>query len=191
MQDVKHNRHLYIGGSDLAAIMNLSPFKSRFDLLLEKAELKENDFQGNEYTEYGNVLEPIIRDYINNKYNTEYLENKVVNGVYRYHSDGFNGESVLEIKTTSQIKKTIKGYKIYLVQLLFGMYLNKVEKGLLVVYKRPKDFNTDFDAEKLQEFKIELEEHKELLNDILIAVKQFEIDLDKVKADPFIKEEEL
>ena len=171
--------------------MNLSPFKKRFDLLLEKAELKENDFQGNEYCDYGNEMELKIRDYINTKHNTNYTENKVIDGVYRYHSDGFNGTSVLEIKTTSQIKKTVKGYKIYLVQLLFGMYLNKVEKGLLAVYKRPKDFNTDFDAEQLQEFEIELTDYKELLEDILVAVERFKGDLAKVKENPFIKEEEL
>ena len=45
--------------------MGISHFKTRFDLLLEKAQLKENDFDGNEYTKYGDILEPQIREYIN------------------------------------------------------------------------------------------------------------------------------
>lgn len=54
--------------------MGISPFKSRFDLLLEKAELKDNDFDGNEYTEYGNVMEPKIREHINKSLGKDYKE---------------------------------------------------------------------------------------------------------------------
>ena len=37
MQDtVAKDRHKYIGGSDIPIIMGISPFKSRYDLLLEK-----------------------------------------------------------------------------------------------------------------------------------------------------------
>ena len=53
MIDVTIDRDKYIGGSDIPIIMGISPFKSRFDLLLEKAGYLENDFKGNEYTEYG------------------------------------------------------------------------------------------------------------------------------------------
>ena len=42
-KSVKEDREKYIGGSDIPIIMGISPFKSRFDLLLEKAELKDND----------------------------------------------------------------------------------------------------------------------------------------------------
>ena len=51
MQDVTKDRHKYIGGSDIPIIMGISDFKTRFDLLLEKAQLKEDDFEGNVYTE--------------------------------------------------------------------------------------------------------------------------------------------
>ena len=60
--DVTIDRFKWIGGSDIPAIMGISPFTTRFDLLLFKAELKENDFKGNEYTRYGQVMEPKIRD---------------------------------------------------------------------------------------------------------------------------------
>ena len=67
MQNVKVDRDKYIGGSDIPIIMGISQFKTRFELLLEKAGLKENTFDGNEYTEYGNIMEPKIRDYINKR----------------------------------------------------------------------------------------------------------------------------
>lgn len=38
-ETVKQDRDKYIGGSDIPVIMNLSPYKTRFDLLLEKATI--------------------------------------------------------------------------------------------------------------------------------------------------------
>lgn len=83
MQDVRTDRNKYVGGSDIPTIMNINPFKKRFDLLLEKAELLENEFEGNIYTEYGNVLEPKIREYINKLKNTNYIEYKKIDGNIR------------------------------------------------------------------------------------------------------------
>ena len=83
MQAVRENREKYIGGSDIPIIMGLSQFKSRFDLLLEKAELKENNFDGNEYTDYGNILEPKIREHINRFYETNFEEYKKINNDIR------------------------------------------------------------------------------------------------------------
>lgn len=138
MQDVRTDRNKYVGGSDIPIIMNISPFKKRFDLLLEKADLLENEFEGNIYTEYVNILEPKIREYINKIKNTNYIEYKKIDGNIRCHLDGFNDVSVLEIKTTSQVRKKVSSYKKYLVQLLFYMQQTNVEKGLLAVYERPR-----------------------------------------------------
>ena len=66
MQDsVKIDRDKYLGGSDIPVIMEISPFKSRYDLLLEKAGFKENNFTGNVFTDYGNKMEGKIRDWLN------------------------------------------------------------------------------------------------------------------------------
>ena len=65
MYDVTIDRNLFIGGSDIGIIMGISPFKTRFDLLIEKAGYKENNFTGNDFTEFGHIIEPKIRDYIN------------------------------------------------------------------------------------------------------------------------------
>ena len=191
MQDVRTNRNKYIGGSDIPIIMNISPFKKRFDLLLEKADLLENEFEGNIYTEYGNILEPKIREYINKLKNTNYVEYKKIDGNIRCHLDGFNDVSVLEIKTTSQIRKKVNSYKKYLVQLLFYMQQTNVEKGLLAVYERPKDFSEEFQEDRLQVFDIDIKDYDELLKDINTAVKKFMEDLEKIKENPFIEEWEL
>ena len=194
MQQVTIDRNLYIGGSDIPIIMGISPFKSRFDLLLEKAGLKDNDFEGNEYTEYGNIMEEKIRDYINKNDEVNgggFEEHKKYNGDIRCHLDGFNGHEVLEIKTTSQIHEHIEDYKVYLVQLLFYMQNVNVEHGLLAVYERPGDFSEEFDENRLTTYSININDYNELLEQINKAVDQFRIDLSKVKENPFITEQEL
>ena len=191
MQDVRTDRNKFIGGSDIPIIMNISPFKKRFDLLLEKADLLENEFEGNIYTEYGNILEPKIREYINKLKDTNYIEYKKIDGNIRCHLDGFDNVSVLEIKTTSQIRKKVSSYKKYLVQLLFYMQQTNVEKGLLAVYERPKDFSEEFHEERLQLFDIDINDYDELLKEINIAVRKFIEDLEKRKENPFIEEWEL
>ena len=192
MQDVKKDRNLYIGGSDIPVIMGISSFKKRFDLLLEKAGLQENDFEGNQYTEYGNVLEPKIREYINRNHTTlPYKEHKKIIGDIRCHVDGYNGKSILEIKTTSQIHNNVDDYKVYLVQLLFYMAQYDAVFGKLAVYERPKDFNEEFDKNRLTIYEVNINDYQDLVDNINKAVEQFRSDLVKVKANPFITEEEL
>ena len=76
-ETVKQDRDKYIGGSDIPVIMNLSPFKSRFDLLLEKAGYKEDAFEGNVYTKYGNTMEPKIRAAINAEIKEPFAEGNI------------------------------------------------------------------------------------------------------------------
>ena len=191
MQAVTIDRDKYIGGSDIPIILGISPFKTRFDLLLEKAGLKENDFTGNEYTEYGNVMEPKIREYVNKTFDKEFIEGKHINGDIRVHTDGEDKDSILEIKTTSQVHEKLDDYKVYLVQLLFYMQETKKCFGYLAVYERPEDFNEEFDSKRLQTYRLDIEDYKDLLEQINKAVDQFRIDLAKVKENPFITEEEL
>lgn len=201
-ETVNQDRDKYIGGSDIPIIMNLSPFKSRFDLLLEKAGYKEDSFEGNIYTEYGNKLEPKIRDHINSL-RTITLSDPFVEGKHireadadeiigvRIHTDGENENAILEIKTTSQIYETVNEYKLYLVQLLFYMVNTGKSRGLLAVYNRPEDLSEELDPERLQIFTVYLEDYKELCSEISEACEKFIEDLVKVKANPFITEEEL
>lgn len=200
-ETVKQDRDKYIGGSDIPVIMNLSPFKSRFDLLLEKAGYKEDTFEGNVYTEYGNKLEPKIREYINNelgfkkdplvegKHIREASDDEII-GV-RIHTDGENDDCILEIKTTSQIYDKVEDYKLYLVQLLFYMVNTGKPYGVLAVYERPEDLSEEFDSERLKIYPISLEDYGDLCIEIGDACEKFIEDLKKVKDNPFITEEEL
>lgn len=190
-KSVKEDRNLYIGGSDIPAIMGISLFKTRYELLLEKAGLKEDNFEGNEYTEYGNIMEEKIRNYMNEIDHTEYKEDKLIKDDIRCHVDGYNGQLIIEIKTTSQVHEELKDYKSYLVQLLFYMYNYNKDAGQLCVYHRPDDFNEEFDNRRLTIFDVQLEEHKELVEQIKKSVEQFRIDLQKLKENPLLTEEDL
>ena len=201
-ETVSQDRDKYIGGSDIPVIMNLSPFKSRFDLLLEKAGYKEDSFEGNKFTEYGNVMEPKIREYVNSLTETPpedpFVEGKHVReaeadeiiGV-RIHTDGERKGAILEIKTTSQVHNKLEDYKIYLVQLLFYMVNTGKAFGKLAVYSRPEDLSEEFDKERLQLFDICMLDYQELCSEINTACERFIEDLQKVKDNPFITEEEL
>lgn len=199
MQDsVNQDRDRFLGGSDIPVIMNLSPFKSRYDLLLEKAGYKADEFEGNVYTEYGNTLEPIIRDWINTNNPHPFKEGKHVReaepdeliGV-RIHTDGENDDAILEIKTTSQVYESVYDYKLYLVQLLYYMVLTGKPYGLLAVYERPEDLSVEFNSNRLHIFKVCLDEEQGLVDEINRAIELFLTDLAKVKANPLITEQEL
>ena len=190
-KSVKQDREKYIGGSDIPIIMGISPFKTRYELLLEKAGLQEDNFEGNEYTEYGNIMEPKIREYINRTFDKNFIEGKHINGDIRCHTDGEDKDCVLEIKTTSQIHKKVDDYKAYLAQLLFYMQETKKCFGYLAVYERPDDFDEKFDEGRLHVYRIDIEDYKILLEQINEAVNQFRTDLQKLKENPLLTEEDL
>lgn len=188
--DVSIDRDKYIGGSDIPAILGISKFTSRWQLLLEKAGLEERPFSGNRYTEYGHIIEPQIRDHINKAYRTIFVPNRVINGDIRYHADGFNGDCVLEVKSTSEIYSTVDGYRVYLVQLLKGMEENHVTKGMLAVYARPEDLNPVFDPMRLQVFDIRMEDYQNLLNHVNKEIDKFRADLKRLKENPLLSEQD-
>ena len=195
MQDsVKIDRWKYIGGSDIPVIMQISPFKTRWQLLQEKAQLIDDDFNGSIYTDYGNVMEPKIREYINVEFGHGFVEGRhydEVNG-YRCHTDGEDEvtETILEIKTTSHVHKNLEDYLIYLVQILFYMGVTGYDNGILAVYERPDDFNERFNPERLQTFTVFYNEHLGLVKKISDEVIKFQRDLDRLKADPLLTEQD-
>ncbi|MEA0556502.1 YqaJ viral recombinase family protein, partial [Lysinibacillus irui] len=64
-KNVIENPSVFVGGSDVPIILGLSKYKSQFELAKEKTGLVPTVFEGNEYTVYGQTMEPQIRDYIN------------------------------------------------------------------------------------------------------------------------------
>lgn len=196
-ETVTKDRDKYIGGSDEPTIMGISPFATRFELLQYKADVVKNDFDGNEYTEYGNIMESKIRDYINTQ-GYDFIEDRIIlkdSDVLptRYHADGVDHEQgiVLEIKTTSAIHETVDEYKRYLVQLLKGMWAFGYSEGLLAVYDRPKDMSEEFDPARLQMFRIGIEDYEKLLDDIMKADRDFREDYKAMCEMPWIDESSL
>ena len=195
-KNVLVEREKYIGSSEISTIMGINHFKKRYDLLLEKAGLKEPEKVDNEYVNFGSEIEKYIRDYINKDYQDDlFVENTIIKEQdiisLRTNYDGLNSDTALEIKSTSIIHENASEYVYYLVQLLYGMMLANVEKGILAVYKRNEDFKVEFEPDRLQIFTITLSQYKTLCDEINEAVEQFRIDLQKLKENPFLTEEEL
>ena len=187
---VTKDREKFIGGSDLAGIMGLSPFIDRWTLLQQKAGLKERDFFGNEYTRYGDELEPVIRNYINETYCRDFEPAVKIDGDLRGNCDGLDEGGLLEIKTTSHIHETLDGYKGYLVQVLFYMKMFNVQHAMLAVYHRNEDFSTEFIPSRLQVIPIDIKDHLDTMDEVEQAIDMFRKDLAELKENPLLCEED-
>ena len=187
---VTKDREKFIGGSDLSGIMGLSPFIDRWTLLQQKAGLKERDFFGNEYTRYGDELEPVIRSYINETYCRDFEPAVKIDGDLRGNCDGIDEGGLLEIKTTSHVYDTLDGYKGYLVQILFYMKIFNVQHAMLAVYHRNEDFSTDFDPSRLQVIPIDIKDHLDTMEEVEQAIEMFRKDLSELRENPLLCEED-
>ncbi len=150
--NVTIDRHKYVGGSDLPTILglNMKYGKKTYDLALEKAGIMPNSFEGDQFTKYGQKMEPVIRDYINAKYGVNYLEDTIIDEVkkYRGNTDGIDRNvdiPILEVKTFGEELDV----DYYTAQCQFYMQTFNQDACLLVGYKRPDDFYTgvDYDLE--------------------------------------------
>ena len=185
--EVTENRHLYIGGSDLPALFNISDYKDQFELAQEKAQIKEQDFTGNEYTTYGHIMEPKIREYVNQKYGLNFIPGSIIDEEkhIRANYDGYDCDKkmLLEVKTNNGDKKNLKEYTLQMQLYLWAL---NIEEGLLVQYKRPENFytgvifeqensieyfNTEFTAENLKVSKVK--RNDQAIERILNAISKF------------------
>lgn len=148
--NVTIDRHKYVGGSDLPTILGLNAKygTSIFEFAKEKAGIIPNTFKGNQFTIYGQLMEPTIRDYINAITGANYLEDTVIDTErgYRGNTDGIDRDAdipIIEIKTFGEELDI----DYYTPQCQFYMELFNVDSVLLVGYKRPVDFYTGVDFE--------------------------------------------
>ncbi len=59
-----------LGGSDMASVLGLSPYKTRYELYLEKiGAIKPDDLQDNDLVQFGNIIEHTIADFYQHKTN--------------------------------------------------------------------------------------------------------------------------
>jgi hypothetical protein len=70
------------------------------------------------------------------------------------------------------------------------MQENGVKKGKLAVYERPDDFNTVFNADLLTVHDIDIKEYKSLLEDINAEISKFRADLERLRNNPLLTEED-
>lgn len=185
--NVKKDREKLVGGSDIPPIIGISKYKTQFDLALEKV-IKPSEFRGNEYTEYGNIMEPQIRNYINALNETNFVPDTKVDrqrGI-RSNTDGYDAGNglILEIKTHG---KTLD-IKPYVAQMQLYMYQFGVESGWLALYERPDNFDAEFDSERLQ-IKV-IERDQEFIERILAAIDTFWIRCEYLKENPEMTESE-
>ena len=105
-----------IGGSDVATILGLNPYKTAFTLWLEKTGQIEPAAIENEYVEWGNILEPVIREKFARETGFEVKENPYVlqHDEHDFMIANIDGEvldpekgewGVLEIKTANERMK--------------------------------------------------------------------------------------
>ena len=196
-ESVKIDRHKFLGGSDLPVIMGISPFKTRWQLLQEKAQIVIPEEVDTVYTRYGNEMEEKIRDYINDEYydmgidlfteGKHQAEGEVIG--YRCHTDGENIDTILEIKTTSDIDGNMEIYK---AQLCFYMIKTGKENGKLACYLRPDDLSTEFDRDRLYTYDFTLAdfEIEGLVQKINNEVTAFVRDLKRLKENPELTEQD-
>ena len=138
-------------GSDLPSIFDLNRKygKTVFEFAKQKAGIIPNDFKGNEFTKYGQIMEPLVSDYINALYNVHFIEANVIDEKrhLRGNCDGIdrNNNLLLEVKTFGKELDV----KYYSMQIQFYLELFNIDKCYLVGYKRPNDFYTgiDYDLE--------------------------------------------
>ena len=163
--NVTVDRHKYVGGSDLPTILGLNAKygKSIYDFAREKAGIIPNTFNGNQFTKYGQLMEPTIRDYINSVHGCHYVEDTVIDlpRAYRGNCDGIDREAeipLLEVKTFGEELDV----EYYTPQCQFYMETFNLPAVRLVGYKRPSDFYTGIDYELENDdayFNIEFDEN--------------------------------
>ena len=204
--NVTVDRHKYVGGSDLPSILGLNAKYgvNIFDFAKQKAGIIPNTFKGNQFTRYGQVMEPVIRDYINAKYDVNYLEDTVIDTErgYRGNTDGIDRDAdipILEVKTFGDELDV----DYYTAQCQFYMETFNEPKCRLVGYKRPENFYTGVDYELEDEdlyFNFEFDENRivehiierdpKLWGQIEERIKAFKKVVEALKANPDMSEEE-
>ena len=152
MDNITKDRDKYIGGSDLPKIMNTA---NLYKLALEKLN---PTFEGNEYTYYGQFMEPIIRDYINQQYNYNLQPDTTYEGIYRANCDGidYRAGKLLEIKTFG----SSLDIRYYIPQIQAYLHLFDIQTCILVGYNRPHKFFAWGDITDPQSYNLEFDDER-------------------------------
>ncbi|EOI00704.1 hypothetical protein UAY_01807 [Enterococcus moraviensis ATCC BAA-383] len=186
--NVTNNRSSFVGGSDVPVILGLSKYKTQFQLAQEKAGIVKPENISNPYIQFGNKMEPSIREYINTKNSLHFHPDTFIDkdDMIRSNVDGIDDENkiLLEIKTHGA-KPTLK---VYEAQMQLYFHQTGCDYGWLAMYQRPADFDLEFDASNLKIKEIERDQHA--IEKILDAIETFWIRLEYLKEKPDMTETE-
>lgn len=137
------NRISYIGGSDFGTVLDINPYRKRIELVLEKAGVIVNNFEGNKATERGELLEDIVIELFEEKSGLKVTNKQEECEMIledcidlRCHLDGITSDdAVFEAKTTDIKSKTWNdGIPVYYqAQLEFNCKLSKKNKAYIAV----------------------------------------------------------
>lgn len=187
--NVTKDRDKYIGASDLPTILGLNKQygKTIIQFAKEKLKLVPSKFSGNQYTRYGQIMEPKVRRYINEMFNCNFVEDTIINEEkhLRGNCDGidYDKKLLLEIKTFSNKLKV----DYYTPQCQMYMELFDIPECWLVGYDRPSDFysGVDYTLEKTDiYFNDEFDSSRVHIYKLMRNKKQWEkieIEIDKFK----------
>ena len=204
--NVTIDRNKYVGGSDLPSILGLNAKYgvSVFEFAKQKAGIIPNTFKGNQFTKYGQIMEPAVRDYINTINGVTYVEDTIIDSErgYRGNTDGIDRDAdipILEVKTFGEELDV----EYYAPQCQFYMEVFDQPKCRLVGYKRPADFykgvdydlendevyfNLEFDENRIVEHVIERDPKVwEKIEERIIAFKNA---VNELKANPNMSEDD-
>lgn len=179
----KEERKNRIGGSEFATVIDINPYQKRIELILEKAGVIANTFEGNEATRRGELLEnDIIAMFedetgltVSNE-QEEFIIQPEDCLELRCHVDGITSDdAVFEAKTTDIKSKTWndgipEGYK---AQLDFNCKLAKKNKAYIAVGHCKEN-----EIIKFEWFKYE---PRRDISEIIEACQEFTKDVEKYK----------
>lgn len=187
-KNVTEHRSQYVGGSDVPVILGLSKYKTQYELALEKAGIKEPEQISNPYIQFGNKMEPVIRDYINTMNSLNFHPDTFIDqeDMIRSNVDGIDDKNqmLLEIKTHGANPTE----KVYEAQMQLYLYQTGCEYGWLAMYRRPSDFDLEFDRERLAIKEINRDEAA--VEKILDAIETFWIRVEYLKEKPDMTEQD-
>lgn len=182
--NVTRNRNIYVGGSDVPCILGISEYKTQYQLAKEKMGIEKTEFITNEYTKYGHIMEPVIRDYINSQYSYNFKAETIKNNEkhIRCNCDGMDEDMLLEIKTHGKVPSI----ETYISQMQLYMCEFNLKKGFLAMYEREPNFDITFEPERLKIEEIERDDKyiKKILSEIELFWKRCE----KLKRNPSMTE---
>lgn len=135
-------RKKFIGGSDIAAILGISSYKSAYDVWLEKTTGESKDISNLPHIKMGNILEPIIREHAERKYNKKFPPILVRHPTLDFCAANLDGLSddgvVLEIKTVGVAKSYMLPDE-YRAQIMWQMIASGARSAIYVSYYKEHD----------------------------------------------------